>query len=58
MRVDQDMAMRLYSQPTQTKSASAVAAVADKQVADASASKDTEKKPDVDRVELSSDTKA
>ena len=57
MRVDQDMAMRLYSQPTQTKSASAVAAVADKQVADASASKDTEKKPDVDRVELSSDTK-
>lgn len=57
MRVDQDMAMRLYSQPTQTKSASAVAAVADKQVADAPASKDTEKKPDVDRVELSSDTK-
>ena len=57
MRVDQDMAMRLYSQPTQTKSASAVAAVADKQVAAASASKDTEKKPDVDRVELSSDTK-
>ena len=56
MRVDQDMAMRLYSQPTQTKSASAVAAVADKQVADASASKDTEKNPDVDGVELSSDT--
>lgn len=58
MRVDQDMAMRLYSQPTQTKTASAVAAAADKQVADVADSKDAEKKPDVDRVELSSDAKA
>ncbi|MCI9045896.1 MAG: hypothetical protein HFG71_01225 [Hungatella sp.] len=57
MRVDQDMAMRLYSQPTQTRNASAVAAAADKQVTDAAANKDAEKKPDVDRVELSSDAK-
>ncbi len=57
MRVDQDMAMRLYSQPTQTRNASAVAAAADKQVTDAAANKDADKKPDVDRVELSSDAK-
>ena len=57
MRVDQDMAMRLYSQPTQTRNTSAVAAAADKQVTDAAANKDAEKKPDVDRVELSSDAK-
>ena len=57
MRVDQDMAMRLYSQPTQTRNASAVAAAADKQVTDAAANKDAEKKPDVDRGELSSDAK-
>ena len=57
MRVDQDMAMRLYSQPTQTRNASAVAAAADKQVTDAAANKDAEKKPDVDRVELSNDAK-
>lgn len=57
MRVDQDLAMRLYSQPTQTKSASAVSVAADKQAADAAASTNTEKEPDVDRVELSSDAK-
>ncbi len=56
MRVDQDMAMRVYSQPTQTTSASAVSAAAEKQTADAAAS--AEKQPDVDRVELSKDAKA
>ncbi len=56
MRVDQDLAARIYSQPTQAKSVSAVQAAADKQATDA-ASTATEKKPDVDRVELSSDAK-
>ncbi len=57
MRVDQDLATRIYSQPTQAKSMSAVQAAADKQATDA-ASTTTEKQPDVDRVELSSDAKA
>ncbi len=51
MRVDQDAAMRVYSQPVQTKSTSAVSAeIAEKQTKDAAVS--AEKKPDVDRVEL------
>lgn len=54
MRVDQDMAMRVYSQPTQT--ASAVSSAAEKQTADVAAG--AEKQPDVDRVELSKDAKA
>lgn len=57
MRVDQDLATRIYSQPTQAKSMSAVQAAADKQATDA-ASTTTEKQPDVDRVEFSSDAKA
>jgi len=57
MRVDQDAAMRVYSQPVQTKSTSAVSAeIAEKQTKDAAVS--AEKKPDVDRVELSKDAKA
>ena len=48
MRVDQDMAMRVYSQPTQTSSASALSAAAEKQTSDVAAS--TERQPDVDRV--------
>ena len=57
MRVDQDAAMRVYSQPVQGKPTAAVSAeTADKQTKDVAAS--TEKKPDVDRVELSQDAKA
>ncbi len=55
MRVDQDMAMRVYSQPAQTTSAAAVPAAA-QQTADAAAG--AVKQPDTDRVELSSDAKA
>ena len=55
MRVDQDMAMRVYSQPTQTSSASALSAAAEKQTSDVAAS--TERQPDVDRVEISKDAK-
>ena len=55
MRVDQDSTMRVYSQPVQTKSATAVSA-ADKQIADVAAS--AERQPDVDRVELSKDAKS
>ena len=55
MRVDQDSAMRVYSQPVQTKSTSAVSA-ADKQIADVAAN--AERQPDVDRVELSKDAKS
>ena len=55
MRVDQDSTMRVYSQPVQTKSATAVSA-ADKQIADVAAS--AERQPDVDRVELSKDDKS
>lgn len=55
MRVDQDMAMRVYSQPAQTTSAAAVPAAA-QQTADAAAG--AAKQPDTDRVELSSDAKA
>ncbi|MCI8661863.1 MAG: hypothetical protein HFG69_01120 [Hungatella sp.] len=55
MRVDQDSAMRLYNQPVQAKSASAVASVP----VEAKAAETAEKadKPDVDRVELSKDAK-
>ena len=55
MRVDQDSAMRLYNQPVQAKSASAVSDVP----VDAKAAETAEKadKPDVDRVELSKDAK-
>ena len=57
MRVDQDATMRVYSQPVQTKSPSAVSSAAvEKQTADVAAS--AEKQPDVDRVELSQDAKA
>ena len=57
MRVDQDATMRVYSQPVQTKSPSAVSsATVEKQTADVAAS--AEKQPDVDRVELSQDAKA
>ncbi len=55
MRVDQDMAMRVYSQPAQTTSTAAVPAAA-QQTADAAAG--AAKQPDTDRVELSSDAKA
>ena len=55
MRVDQDMAMRVYSQPTQTSSASALSTAAEKQTSDVAAS--TERQPDVDRVEISKDAK-
>lgn len=55
MRVDQDMTMRVYSQPTQTSSASALSAAAEKQTSDVAAS--TERQPDVDRVEISKDAK-
>lgn len=55
MRVDQDSTMRVYSQPVQTKSATAVSA-ADKQIVDVAAS--AERQPDVDRVELSKDAKS
>jgi len=57
MRVDQDLATRIYSQPAQARSASAVTAAADKQATDAAAGTAAEKQPDVDRVELSSDAK-
>lgn len=47
--------MRVYSQPTQTSSASALSAAAEKQTSDVAAS--TERQPDVDRVEISKDAK-
>ena len=55
MRVDQDSAMRLYNQPVQAKSASAVASVpVEAKAAETAVKAD---KPDVDRVELSKDAK-
>lgn len=54
MRVD-DSSVRLYNQQAQTKSVSAVSASADK-VAEI-VSSNTEKQPDVDRVEISKDGK-
>ena len=55
MRVE-DMAMRVYNQPVQTKSTTAVPAAADQQTVDAAVS--AAKEPDTDRVELSKDAKA
>ncbi|MCI8515494.1 MAG: hypothetical protein HFG75_01250 [Hungatella sp.] len=55
MRVDQDTAMRVYSQPVQSKSVSAVPAASEKQAAEAASG--AEKKPDTDRVEFSQDAK-
>lgn len=56
MRVDQDSVMRLYNQPVQAKSASAVSDVpVDAKAAETAAKAE---KPDVDRVELSKDAKA
>ena len=55
MSVDQDSAMRLYNQPVQAKSASAVASVpVEAKAAETAVKAD---KPDVDRVELSKDAK-